>query len=191
LEDKSNVTRSPKKVTDTRMEHQQDIGEERGVDVTRRPSDVSNSTPQQPATNATAAQKGIKSRPPLRSTSSIDELASNIESNVVSSYILSLTLQTLKIYSDESNSPRTDGGSIFKDDQTMLPTKKTKTSSRRKRGQMKNSPPSILTNKTFHTIPSINAVDETASIEQTSERGSRSRKPAKIGMKALKASSTV
>jgi hypothetical protein len=190
LKDKSNVTRSPKKVTDSRMEHQQDIGEERGVDVARRPSDISNSTPQQPATNATAAQKGIKSRPPVRSASSINELVSNtIESNVASSHILSLTLQTLKIYSDESSSPRNDGRNIFTDEQVMLPTKKTKTSSRRKRGQMKTSRPSILTNKTFHTIPSINAVDETASIEQKSERGGR--KPAKNGMDTPNAISTV
>lgn len=192
LKDKANVTRSPRKVTGSLMEHQQDIAEGRRVDAAGQPYDSSIVSAQFPISAITVAPEGIKQRPPVKSTSSIiDDLVSDIlGSNVSPSDPLWLTLKTLRVYSDECSSSRNDGESIPKDDQPTLPTEKVKTSSRPKTSQMAISQPSIsLTNKTFQTIPFMNAVDNEATIKQESESGTGKR--GKKGKNAPKARSSV
>jgi hypothetical protein len=71
LKEKSNITRSPKKLIDPRIESQNNIVEGRGTQTVRRPLDGFINITQPESSAVTAVPSGITSKPPLRNGSSI------------------------------------------------------------------------------------------------------------------------
>ena len=76
LKEKSNITRSPKKLIDPRMESQNNIVEGRGTQTVRRPLDGFINITHPESSGVTAVPSGIASKaPPSNGSTIIDDFA--------------------------------------------------------------------------------------------------------------------